>query len=157
MLIGKNINIRDLEEKDVDFLYSIENNENLWKYGSERIVFSKLLLLEYIKNSKLGVEINRQIKFIIDLKDCPIGIIDIYDYHKDSASIGIFIIDEYRNKGYGKESLELLKCYCKTKLMIKKLFCCIDIHNLNSVKLFMSTGFKEKSIFKESKHFRLDL
>ena len=45
MLTGKNIVLRNLVFDDLDFLYNIENNEELWKYGSERKKISRGPLL----------------------------------------------------------------------------------------------------------------
>ena len=65
MLDKKNIILRNLDRSDLDFLYSIENDEKLWKYGSERKYFSKLELEEYILNSITDIDIDNQLRFIL--------------------------------------------------------------------------------------------
>ena len=157
MLIGRNIQLRYLNQSDLNFLYKIENDQTLWRYGSEKKYFSKKVLSEYINNSKLDITINNQLRFVIDFKNTPIGLIDLYDYRKSSAGIGIVIIEEYREKGFGKESLLLIKKYCSGKLKIRELFCAIQDNNMNSVKLFTSIGFKEKNTFKNIKYYRIGL
>ena len=145
MLDIKNIILRIFNPADLDFVYSIENDEKLWKYGSERKYFSKLELEEYILNSITDIDIDNQLRFIIDLKNNPIGIIDIFNYKKDSADIGIILQENYRNQGYGRQALLLTKEYCLYTLKLKILFCTISKINTKSIKLFQSIGFKEKS------------
>ena len=48
MLKGRNITLRPLQNSDLDFLFTIENNKELWRYGSEKKQFTKSELSSYI-------------------------------------------------------------------------------------------------------------
>lgn len=157
MLIGKRLQLRYLEDTDLDFLYKIENDEKLWQFGSEKQNFSREVLSDYITNAKLDIEITNQLRLIISFQNLAIGIIDLYNYNGKSAGIGILIIEEYQKNGFAKESLMMLKDYCSETLNLQEIFCSIHSSNLNSIKLFTSIGFKEKSELKKLKNFRLKL
>ena len=51
ILLGKHINLRALEPKDLDFLFNTENDESFWEISSTQTPFSKYLLKKYIKNA----------------------------------------------------------------------------------------------------------
>ena len=157
MLKSNEVKLRDLGHADINLLYTIENDETLWKFGSERKYFSKQMLSEYIENDKLGIEINNQKRFIISSKNQDAGIIDIYNYNKISAGIGILVLSKYRRKGLATISLELIKEYCFKKLQLQELCCSIDSRNIGSIKLFLSSGFKETSEIKNIKYMKIQI
>ena len=51
MLEGENLKLRLLELKDLDFLYSVENNKSYFKFSSHPQYYSKEELKEFISNS----------------------------------------------------------------------------------------------------------
>ena len=118
MLESNNIFIRKPIESDLDFVYNTENNHNLWKYGSENIEFSKKDILDFILNSKLPINLTQQQRFIICKKNKSIGIIDLFNYNSKSVSLGIYIEEAYRKKGFAKESLKMLISYCRDNLKL---------------------------------------
>ena len=148
MLTGKNIQLRYLEQSDLEFLYDIENDEKLWVYGSESQHFSKKTLSDYIHNAKQDIEISKQVRFVISYKGKAVGMIDLYDYNGQSSGIGVIVLQDYQKKGFAKESLSLLTDYAFSNLKLKKLFCSITPNNIASIKLFTSFGFKLKSTIK---------
>ena len=148
MLNGKNIVLRSLQKKDLNFLADIENNQENWEFGSERKIFTKDELLFYIKNAKIDIQVAKQYRFAIELSGDVIGFVDIFDYNNNSAGIGIIIVKEYRGRGFAKESLNLITDYAFTKLKLNYLYARIKRSNLLSINLFSSCGFafqKEES------------
>ena len=148
MLTGKNIQLRYLEQSDLEFLYDVENDEKLWVYGSERQYFSKKKLSDYIHNAKQDIEISKQVRFVISYKGKAVGMIDLYDYNDQSAGVGVIVLHDCQKKGFAKESLSLLTDYAFSNLKLKKLFCSITLNNIASIKLFSSFGFKLISTIK---------
>ena len=144
MLKGDNIKLRVLEESDLDFLDSIENNQENWHFGSERKHFEKQELLDYIRKAKTDIKIAQQYRFVITFNKIPIGLIDLFDYTNNKANVGIIIKKKYRRKGYGKEALNLLANYSFTILGIKKLSAMIEKNNLASIYLFKTCDFQLK-------------
>ena len=148
MLIGEHIVLRNLVFDDLDFLYNIENNEELWKYGSERKKISKKKLIDYISNSNIDISIANQFRFVIDLLNQPIGFIDLFNYKIHQVEVGIIIDQPFRRKGYAKEALNLISIYAFEVLKSDQLLCKINIKNQSSISLFSSCGFK---LFTENK------
>tara|TARA_B100000902_G_scaffold267735_1_gene253791 strand:+ start:7684 stop:8169 length:486 start_codon:yes stop_codon:yes gene_type:complete len=153
MLIGDRITLRELNKSDIDFLISIENNDVNWEFGSEYKFYTRKQLLNYISNARIDISIAKQFRFVIDLDNNPIGFIDLYNYKVSEISIGIIIDSNYRNMGYGKDSLNVLINYAFNILQVNKICACVKKSNLNSINLFISCGFVLSSYEKDLQYF----
>ena len=151
-LKGKNIFLRALELEDIDYLFSIENNEKYWSISDSQIPFSKYLLNRYLKNSDMDIYEAKQLRLVItDFKNITIGLIDLFDidFKNNRAGVAIIINEEMRNKGIAKEALEMLIKYSKTHLSLHQLYCNILEDNTHSINLFKSVQFKEVGLKKD--------
>ena len=50
---GQKLILRALEPEDLDFLYSIENDAELWDFGCANVPYSKFSLNNYIVGSTI--------------------------------------------------------------------------------------------------------
>ena len=141
MLKGKKIKLRTLMLNDLEFLQKIENNQILWKYGSNRKIFTKEELISYIKNSSEKIQKAKQFRFVIDYNNIPIGFVDLFEYKDNSAGVGIIVDKKYQRRGFGFESLKLLINYSLKEIKLKYLHCRISKSNINSIQLFTKCGF----------------
>ena len=145
MLKSPQISLRLLEDNDLEFLYSIENNPYNKKYGIDNGYISKKTLKAYIKNSGADISIYGQQRFVIVLDNISIGLIDLFDFDQinRSASVGVIVINEYQNKNYGSKALELLISYSWNKLDLLSLYVNINPANNISISLFNKFYFKK--------------
>jgi diamine N-acetyltransferase len=151
-LKGKNIFLRALELEDIDYLFSIENNEKYWSISDSQIPFSKYLLNRYLKNSDMDIYEAKQLRLVIaDFQNITIGLIDLFDidFKNNRAGVAIIINEKMRSKGFAKEALELLIKYSKTHLSLHQLYCNILEDNTHSVNLFKSVEFKQVGLKKD--------
>jgi len=146
MLKSHQISLRLLEDNDLEFLYSIENNPDNIKYGSSNVYLSKKTLKKYIKNSGADICVYGQQRFVIVLNNISIGLIDLFDFDQinRSASVGIIVINEYQNKNYGSKALELLISYSWDKLDLLSL--CANINPVNNISISLFNKFYFKKI-----------
>tara|TARA_B100001758_G_C18317890_1_gene561559 strand:+ start:41 stop:523 length:483 start_codon:yes stop_codon:yes gene_type:complete len=142
MLKGEKILLRSLIDSDLDILINIENNPDNWKFGSEKKIFTKKDLVNYISNSSASIKITKQYRFVIEFSDIPIGFIDLFNYTEKSCEVGVFILKKYRNKGFATDALKLIINYSFNSLKLDSIHCSIDIKNVPSNKLFNNCGFK---------------
>ena len=142
---GKIVILRALEPADIDMLYKWENNSRLWRVSSTTVPFSRFILEEFINSSSKDIFETRQLRLIIEENDnnCVVGAIDLFDYDPfhQRAGVGILIDEEFRQKGYAVEALELLCNYASQFLHIHQLYCNIAVDNLGSISLFENCGF----------------
>ena len=144
MLATAEIKLRTLKDTDLDFLFSLENDKSLWAVSGTTEPFSLVQLANYISHAKQDIAIAEQFRFVIDWQGKAIGCIDLYEYNfeKQNAGVGIVILQEYRQKGFAKQSLTLLIKYAWEKLHLKQLHTGIFSDNKASLALFQSVGFE---------------
>jgi diamine N-acetyltransferase len=151
MLVGKNITLRLININDLDFLFSIENNINNFQFSDKPKFYSKEELTDFIINSSNDITTYNQLRFVIEYKKKQIGFIDLFDYDSinKKAGIGIIIDEEFQNKNYGSESLDILIKYSFKELDLLSLYANIDPSNFKSISLFEKHGFlnKEKLLY----------
>ena len=146
MLVGKNITLRLININDLDFLFSVENNINNFQFSDNPKFYLKEELLDFISNSSNDITIYNQLRFVIEYKKNQIGFIDLFDYDSvnKKAGVGIIIDEEFQNKNYGSESLEILIKYSFKELDLLSLYANIDPSNFKSISLFEKHGFFNK-------------
>ena len=50
-LKGEHIFLRALEPEDLDFVYEIENDENIWEISCTQTPYSRFLIKQYLENA----------------------------------------------------------------------------------------------------------
>lgn len=146
-LKGEHLYLRALEPEDLDFLYRVENDEEIWEISSTITPYSRFLLKQYLEQSHKDLYEIKQLRLVIsNFEDEALGFVDLFEFdplHK-RVGVGILISNiEDRSKGYGKEVLDILIHYCFDYLDLHQLFANIAIDNLASIQLFEHMGFKK--------------
>ncbi|PNQ72707.1 GNAT family N-acetyltransferase [Hanstruepera neustonica] len=146
-LKGEHIFLRALEPEDLEFIFEIENDENLWELSNTQTPYSRYLIKQYLENAHKDIYEVKQLRLVIsDYNNQTLGLIDLFnfDFKNKRAGLGILIKSEHdRYQGYGKEALKLLINYSFGQLHLHQLFCNISEENHTSLQLFKGQGFVE--------------
>ncbi|MEB8329373.1 GNAT family protein [Flavobacteriaceae bacterium KMM 6897] len=149
-LKGENCYLRALESEDLDFLYELENNTELWEISGTTVPYSRHLLQLYLDNAHKDIYEAKQLRLCIcNTSDKAVGLIDLFDFdpHNHRAGIGIVILEEKdRNKGLGMEALQLLEDYAFNGLHLRQLYANVLTDNEGSIHLFKKMGFREVGV-----------
>jgi diamine N-acetyltransferase len=156
---GKKIILRTVLPSDADILYKWENDRSNWDVSGTKKPFTKKEIKDFIENQK-DIYLDKQLRLMIctpaprlplssiqkkrrneESENRSIGCIDLFEFDKKKAGVGILIDKKYRNKGYASEALSLLIQYSFYTLNLKELFCHISESNLHSMKLFKKHKF----------------
>lgn len=152
-LKGKYINLRALEPEDLQFLFSIENNEDFWEVSHTQTPFSRFVLKQYLENSHLDIYEAKQLRLIIEDNNFkkPIGMIDLFNFNPQHkrAGIGILINPKEQQKGFASEALQILINYSFSFLQLHQLYANITVDNKKSLQLFTKHNFKQIGIKKD--------
>ena len=152
-LKGEHIYLRALEPEDLEFIYEIENNEDIWEISNTQTPYSKYLIKQYLENAHKDIFEVKQLRLVISsYTNEALGMIDLFDFDfKNSrAGIGVLVKDSInRKKGFGKEALQILINYSFKHLNLHQLYCNISEDNQASIKLFTSQGFNEIGLKKD--------
>ena len=153
-LKGTNIYLRALEPEDLDFIYSIENNELVWDVSNTQTPYSRFLIRQYLENAHQDIYEAKQLRLAICLNDTSeaFGLIDLFDFDpkNNRAGVGIVISNEAnRNAGIGSEALSLVIDYAFRQLQLHQLYANIGSDNEISLQLFTKFGFHKIGVKKD--------
>ena len=153
-LKGNTIYLRALEPEDLEFIYAIENDEDIWEVSNTQTPYSKFLIRQYLENAHQDIYEAKQLRLAIctNTSDKAIGLIDLFEFDpkNNRAGIGIVIQNvEDRSKGYGKEALGLVIDFSFKQLQLHQLFANIGVENSSSLNLFAIFGFQKIGVKKD--------
>ena len=155
-LKGIDIYLRALEPEDLEFVHTVENDETVWEISNTQVPYSRFVIKQYLENALKDIYEVKQLRLVISsFENEPLGLIDIFDFDfkNKRAGVGIIIKNEInRDKGYGREALQLLINYSFSHLGLHQLYCNISEDNKASVKLFNNLGFVNVGVKKDWNH-----
>ena len=125
------IRLRALEPEDLDWLYTLENDETLWGVGCSNVPYSRYALKSYIAESRHDIYADGQLRLVAVLKatGAVVGCVDLVDFSPRHlrAEVGIFLYPDYQNRGWGGRMLKMLVSYtgwrkrmCRLNVFSKK-------------------------------------
>jgi diamine N-acetyltransferase len=139
--------LRALEPEDLEFLFTLENDPDLWAASDVLPApISRHALREYLRHSAASLAEAGQMRLIIsDEENEPVGTLDLYDYSAlhQRAGVGITVLKSERERGYAQKALVQLLPYAREALRLHQLYCTISESNLPSINLFTKVGFQK--------------
>lgn len=152
LLNNDKIKLRAPEISDLDIIFNIENDVDLWHLSNTISPFSRFDLEQYIMSIDKDIFKAGQLRLMIEdnSKDI-VGIVDLFDFDplNKRAGVGIIILSEMQRKGFAISALELLIEYCESILQLHQLYCNIEVDNVGSINLFEQMGFIKAGIKKD--------
>ncbi|MDO4715207.1 MAG: GNAT family protein [Bacteroidales bacterium] len=154
------IRLRALEPEDLDLLYLLENESDVWSMSAHTAPYSRHSLMKFIANTTYDVHVDGYVRLIAERVDGVIvGLVDLtgYDPIDLRAELGIAILPELRNKGYGRSAIFALLHYAKKHLGLRLVSATTLDSNVLAHKLLLSCGFEHaatlpKWYLREHKH-----
>lgn len=146
MLKSSRLKLRAVELEDLDLMYLIENDTELWPCGQASVPFSHYALKQYIAESSNDFFHDRQLRLVIETADgISVGFVDLqnYDVLHHRAEVGIVVVPEQQRKGLATEALRLLAQYVSAHLGIHQLYALVPEGNEPSIALFRRCGYKQ--------------
>ena len=146
------IHLRAIEPEDLDLLYRIENDVNLWNVGITNVPYSRYALHDYVANATGDIYADHQVRLIVEnAQGEVVGIADVvnFDAGNRRAEIGLVIEQPFRGQGYGFSAMQVLAKYALEVLHLHQLYAVIDARNETCLQLFRQLGYHESSHLKE--------
>ncbi len=152
-LTGDTIYLRALEPEDLEFLYQLENNTDIWEISNTVTPYSKQVLKLYLENAHRDIYDVKQLRLCIcNKQNKAIGLIDLFDFDPKNhrAGLGIVVLDEKeRNKGVGAQAIGIVIEYAFSTLGLRQLFANVIEDNEASIRLFKKLGFRKVGVKKD--------
>ena len=144
------VRLRALEPEDVEMLYELENDPDLWAVGDCTAPYSRHTLQRYIDSNANDIYADRQLRLVIEVEGQPAGCADLFLFNPQNhrAEVGIALLPQWRGKGYGREALTQLTAFSRQHLDIAHLYAIVSVENLSAQALFASCGYENTARLK---------
>lgn len=146
------VRLRAMEPEDLDLLYRIENDRELWGVGSTNVPYSRYTLHDFIANSSGDIYTDRQVRLIIEnVEGQTVGIADLvnFDAKNQRAELGLVIERTHRHHGYARSTLLQLADYALRVIHLHQLFVIISKDNQSCINLFQRNGYEISATLKD--------
>jgi diamine N-acetyltransferase len=144
------VTLRALEPEDLDFLFALENDPDLWAVSDVLPApISRHALREYLRHAAASLAEVGQMRLIISSEESrPVGTLDLFDYSAlhQRAGVGITVLAGERRQGYAFAALQQLLPYAQHALQLHQLYCTVAENNIGSISLFEKAGFRRVGI-----------
>ena len=140
--------LRPLEPEDLDELYAIENDRDIWNVGATNVPYSRYALHEYIARQQADIYADRQVRLVVEnAEKTVVGLVDLvnFDPQHRRAELGIVIKKAFRGQGYGQAAITQMLDYARKTLHLHQIYAIVDTDNHESLQLFRQVGFEEKN------------
>ena len=152
MLKSDKLKLRAVEPEDLDLMYLIENDSELWPCGQASVPFSHYALRQFIAESTNDFFHDRQLRLVIEKADgVSVGFVDLqrYDPLHHRAEVGIVVVPEQQRQGLASEALRLLAGYVSSHLGIHQLYALVPEGNVASAALFWKCGYAKTATLRD--------
>lgn len=152
-LMNDRLYLRAVEPEDLDVMYEMENDPEMWDISSFTVPYSRYVLKQYIEGSQSDIFADKQLRLMLVRREDSrtVGTIDVTDFvplHSRGA-VGVAVHKDFRQAGYATDGLMLLCSYMFDFLCLKQLYAHVSIENDASMHLFTSCGFSQCGVLKE--------
>lgn len=143
------VRLRAMEPEDLDALYRIENDRDVWDVGENNVPYSRYILHDYIANASADIYADKQVRMVVENEDgLLVGVADVVNFcpAHARAEVSIVICREHRKKGYARAAIRNIMDYSLRTLHLHQLYAVVREDNMPSLNLFSSLGFKSKMV-----------
>lgn len=146
------VRLRAMEPEDLDALYRIENDRDVWDVGENNVPYSRYILHDYIANASADIYADKQVRMVVENeKGQLVGVADVVNFCPSHAraEVSIVICREHRKKGYARAAIRQIMDYALRTLHLHQLYAVVREDNMPSLNLFSSLGFKSKMVLED--------
>ncbi|SDR26052.1 GNAT family N-acetyltransferase [Natronobacterium texcoconense] len=148
-LPGDRVDLRPIEEDDLEFLRDAINDPQVWRPigGSHPLNLEQER--EFFENVVCGDD---GVHLLITADDSPVGTIGLreIDWESGTAEVGYWIEPDEHGQGYGSEAAELVVGYAFDQLGLHRIRAHVFEFNDASQRLLESIGFTREGTERES-------
>lgn len=148
-LKGKKVLLRAIEEKDLEILRKMINDQDFeYKVVGYSFPVSTLQQKRWYENT---INDKRNLKLVIEYDEKTIGLatLDNIDWKNRSAFHGMKLINEAQGKGIGKDVVMTICSYAFNELQLNRLEGGMLETNIPSLKLYEKCGWKKEGLFRQ--------
>jgi len=140
--------LRAVEPEDLDLMYLIENDTQLWQCGGSTVPYSRYALRRFIEQNQNDIHQDGQLRMVIQQDGTAVGFVDLqnYDALHQRAEVGIVLVPEAQHQGFAREALRLLEGYVRQHLRLNLMYAFVAKENQPAVRLFQQAGYTSQGV-----------
>lgn len=143
-----------LEPEDLELLYTIENDRDMWSVGNTNVPYSRFALKDYIVNQQFDIFADKQVRLVVRVEEGSeraIGLIDLFNFSPEHsrAEMGLAILKAEQGRGYASEAIRKLADYARDIVHLHQIYCIVPADNEPSLSMLRSNGFGNEQTFKD--------
>ncbi len=124
-----------------NFTISRQDKETLDQIGSHGNIYNESIVDQNMADPSFDFD-GKKVFTIIDKNSGEyLGDIRLIKYSEDEYEIGLVIIQDKRNNGYGSDAIKAITSYAFNKMNAKKVFLRVYRNNPCAKKLYQRLGF----------------
>lgn len=131
-----------LEPEDLELLYESENDCASWQDGAQTVPISHYAIKQYIAEARYDLQQDGQVRFAVKSEGMTVGFADLtsVDLLNSKAEVGIYILSDYRGKGYALKALEEMRLYAAER-GLHMLYATVRTKNEAAKNLFLAARY----------------
>lgn len=142
----KNLVLRKATIRDVDDIFEIRHNPQLFRYLDEHTDETKDVTKSYLARMNKGQEEHKWIVWVIECKADRkvIGTICLTNINDEesSATVNFVMNPDYQDQGYMQETLDTVAMISFDKLGLRKLIAAMDSEDSAAIELVENSDFQ---------------
>ncbi|HET7325231.1 MAG TPA: GNAT family protein [Halococcus sp.] len=148
-LEGDRVDLRTVEEEDLDFLQTTLNDPTVRRFLGNHGPINGEQEQEWYEESCSDDE---SVNLLITVDDEAVGSIGLHtaDPRNVNAEIGIFLAEDYWGEGYGTEASHLITNYAIHERRIHRVVARVFEGNEGSHRIWQKLGFRHEATFSEA-------
>lgn len=146
------VRLRAMEPEDLDFLYAMENDKEVWDVGCTNVPYSRYVLHDYIANASNDIYADGQVRMVMeDRSGNRVGLVDVFNFDASNrrAEVSVVVMTKYRGRGLARDAVRQVCHYALRTLHLHQLYAIIATDNMASQQLFSEMGFTGRNVLKE--------
>ena len=171
LLTSARLRLRAIEPEDAMLMFRHENDTTQWDSSATLQPISRSSIRQFISASTGDIYTDGQLRLVVEAIDNkintsqeqtdanlgdaalyhPIGFVDLTDFSARHlrAEVGIAILPQFQNMGFGQEALSLLEQYARDMLFIHQLYAYVSENNAGGKHLFIKSGYLHTGTLKD--------
>jgi diamine N-acetyltransferase len=137
------IQLRKSSVQDVEIILKWENDPRIWAITDQPGPFEREDIVQFLINSN-QLERQGQARWMIEEDQCPVGMIDAFEYDRMNHEVGLGIIvmeDSDRKRGLGSEGLLQMESLLFHQYGIRKIWVLVHETNGQGQTFFERNGY----------------
>lgn len=149
---GETVNLRTIEEEDVEFIHEHKNDPRIWLPVGWPWPANRTQHREFFEETLSDDE---SVSLLIAVEGEPVGMTNFHELEQESdrGELGYWIAPEQQKQGYGTEAVGLLVEYGFAQLGLHRVGARVFEFNEASGALLEKLGFTHEGVNREAAFF----